>query len=430
MSPRLSPSSSLVDGLIRRVAPLGGLLALLALALSALAGCGGGSSAASGGTLTFGAPVSLTGSTSHEGTDTLNGYNLWADAVNSKGGVTVGGTNYKVAIKSYDDASDANKSKQLTQQLITTDKVNFLLGPYGTTSTLADETVAAQYKIPMVEGNGAAQAIFSKGNQYIFGVLSPTPEYAGTILRAALALSSPPKTIAIINASDSFSTEVATAAKDYASSHGMTVVYTQSYPAGTPDLTGILTHIKTAASGGVPDMVLGSGHEDEALTTLKQAKQLGINPKLWAFTVGPALPDFITTLGSDSNDVLGSSQWTPQVKFQGTDVFGTPANFAKLYQAKYNSAPSYQAAESAACGLAFQSAITQAGSIDPQKVRSALASLNITTFYGPIQFSSNGENTAKPMVTIQIQNGKVVTVYPSDVANASMTYPTPPFGQR
>ena len=402
--------------------------ALLSLALSA---CGSSSSNTGGGkTLVFGAPVSLTGSLSHEGTDTLNGYNLWAEQVNAHGGIKVGNTSYQVKIKYYDDASSAQKSAQLTRQLITSDHVNFMLGPYGSGATLADEVIAQQYQIPMVEGNGAAQAIFSKGDQYIFGVLSPTPEYAGTILRAALALSSPPKTIAIINASDSFSTEVATAAKDYASSHGMTVVYTQSYPAGTPDLTGILTHIKTAASGGVPDMVLGSGHEDEALTTLKQAKQLGINPKLWAFTVGPALPDFITTLGSDSNDVLGSSQWTPQVKFQGTDVFGTPANFAKLYQAKYNSAPSYQAAESAACGLAFQSAITQAGSIDPQKVRSALASLNITTFYGPIQFSSNGENTAKPMVTIQIQNGKAVTVYPADVANASMTYPTPPFGQR
>ena len=407
------------------------VLLVTALVTLMLSACGSGNSNASGGkTLVFGAPVSLTGSLSHEGTDTLNGYNLWADQVNAHGGIKVGSTSYQIKIKYYDDASSAQKSAQLTRQLITSDHVNFMLGPYGSGATLTDEVIAQQYQIPMVEGNGAAQAIFSKGNQYIFGVLSPTPEYAGTILRAALATSNPPKTIAIINANDSFSTEVAAAAKDYASSHGMTVVYTQSYPADTPDLTGVLTHIKTAANGGAPDMVLGSGHEDEALTTLKQAKQLGINPKLWAFTVGPALPDFITTLGSDSNDVLGSSQWTPQVKYQGTDVFGTPANFAQLYQAKYHAAPSYQAAESAACGLAFQSAITQAGSIDAQKVRSALASLNVTTFYGPIQFNANGENTAKPMVTIQIQNGKVVTVYPSDVANASMTYPTPPFGQR
>jgi branched-chain amino acid transport system substrate-binding protein len=34
------------------------------------------------------------------------------------------------------------------------------------------------------------------------------------------------------------------------------------------------------------------------------------------------------------------------------------------------------------------------------------------------------------MVTIQIQNGQVQTVFPADVANAQFMYPTPPFGSR
>ncbi len=382
------------------------------------------------GTLTFGAPISLTGSLSHEGTDTLNGYHLWADQVNAHGGIKIGSTTYKVAIKYYDDGSDSQKSAQFTRQLITSDKVNFLLGPYGSAATLTDEVIAQQYSIPMVEGNGAAQAIFAKNNPYIFGVLSPSPQYAGIMIQAALSVPTPPKTIAIINANDSFSTEVAKAAKTLAASDGMTVVYTQSYPANATDLTGVLTQIKTSASGGVPDMILGSGHEGEAITTLKQAKQLGINPKLWAFTVGPALPDFATTLGGDANYVISSSQWTPQVKYQGQDVFGTAQTYEQMYKAKYNVEPSYQAASAAACGVAFQFALQSTNSIDPTKVRDTLANLNITTFYGPIKFSANGENNAKPMATIQIQSGHVVTVFPSDVATASLQYPTPPFGQR
>jgi len=408
------------------------LLAMLALALLAvLTACGGTSSSGGGtGTLTFGAPVSLTGSLSHEGTDTLNGYNLWADQVNAHGGIKIGSTTYKVAIKYYDDGSDSQKSAQFTRQLINSDKVNFLLGPYGSAATLTDEVIAQQYSIPMVEGNGAAQAIFAKNNPYIFGVLSPSPQYAGIMIQAALSAPTPPKTIAIINANDSFSTEVAKAAKTLAASDGMTVVYSQSYPANATDLTGVLTQIKTSASGGVPDMILGSGHEGEAITTLKQAKQLGINPKLWAFTVGPALPDFATTLGGDANYVISSSQWTPQVKYQGQDVFGTAQTYEQMYKAKYNVEPSYQAADAAACGVAFQFALQSANSIDPTKVRDALANLNITTFYGPIKFSANGENNAKPMATIQIQSGHVVTVFPSDVATANLQYPTPPFGQR
>ena len=409
--------------------PLLGLFALILPGL--LAACGGGGGSTSGSTvITFGAPVSLTGSLSHEGTDTLNGYQLWADQVNAHGGLKIGGTTYTVKIKYYDDGSSPQKSAQLTKQLITSDHVNFMLGPYGSAATLTDEVIAQQYQIPMVEGNGAAKAIFNKNNPYIFGVLSPSTEYAGTMINAALSLSSPPKTIAIINANDSFSTEVADAAKALATSKGLNVVYTQAYPANATDLTGVLTQIKTSANGGVPDMILGSGHEGEALTTIKQAKQLGINPKLWAFTVGPALPDFITTLGGDANYVIGSSQWTPQVKYQGQDLFGTAQNYETMYKAKYNVEPSYQAAESTACGLAYQFALQSAGSIDPGKVKSALGSLDVTTFYGEIKFSANGENDTKPMVTTQIQGGHLVTVFPANVANASFQYPTPAFGSR
>jgi len=128
--------------------------------------------------------------------------------------------------------------------------------------------------------------------------------------------------------------------------------------------------------------------------------------------------------------VLGSSQWTPQVKYQGQDVFGTASAFEQMYKAKYNVEPSYQAAESAACGLAFQFAIEKAGSIDPQKVRDALANLDVMTFYGELKFNGSGANVTKPMATIQIQSGQVVTVFPSDIANAQLKYPTPAFGSR
>lgn len=428
-SSRQAPRASAPRRRLRGPAALLGPLALALL--PALAACGGSSGGGgSGGTLVFGAPVSLTGATSHEGTDTLNGYKIWADTVNAKGGIKVGDKTYQVKLVSYDDGSAPAKSAQVTQQLVTSDKVNFLLGPYGTAATLQDETIAQQYKLPMVEGNGAAQSIFSKNNPYIFGVLSPASEYAKTMLKAALALANPPKTVAIISANDSFSKEVAAAAKDYASSNGLTVSYYQEYPQNATDLTNVLTALKTSAGGGVPDMILGSGHESEAVVTLKQAKQLGINTKLWAFTVGPALPDFATTLGGDANYVLGSSQWTPQVKYQGTDVFGTAQAFEQQYKAKYNVEPSYQAASAAACGLAFQFALEKAGSTDPQKVRDALASLDATTFYGELKFNSSGANTTKPMATIQIQNGQLVTVYPSDIANGQLQYPTPAFGSR
>lgn len=422
----LIPSASR-HRLYRRVLPALTLFVLMLPFVLTACGGGGSSSTTTSNTLLFGAPISLTGSTSTEGHLTLEGYQLWVKEVNAHGGIKVGGTTYQVQLKYYDDGSSPTKSAQLTQQLVASDKVNFLLGPYGTAATLQDEAIAEQYKIPMVEGNGAAKAIFSKGFHYIFGVLSPASEYAKVMLEAALALPNPPKTVAIISANDAFSLEVAAAAKDYAASHNLNVVYYQQYPANSTDLTSVLTALKTSGPGGtVPDMLLGSGHENEAVTTMKEAKQLHVNAKLYAFTVGPATPDFITALGPTANYVLGSSQWTPQEKYNGIDIFGTPANYAQMYQTEYGHHPSYQSAESTAVGIAFQYAIQNAGSIDPQKVRDALASLDIMTFYGEVRFDSTGANTYKPMATVQIQNGTLVTVYPSDVANAQLMYPTPP----
>ncbi|MBV9706189.1 MAG: amino acid ABC transporter substrate-binding protein [Chloroflexi bacterium] len=410
----------------QRVMPI---LALFILLLPfGITACSSSSSSNTNGTvLRFGAPISLTGATSKEGQLVLEGYKLWVKEVNAHGGIRVGDTTYQVQLKYYDDGSSPTKSAQLTQQLVTSDKVNFLLGPYGTAATLQDEAIAEQYKIPMVEGNGSANAIFSKGFHYIFGVLSPAHEYAKVMLEAMLALPNPPKTIAIISADDAFSREVAIAAKDYAASHDLNVVYYQQYPADTTDLTSVLTALSASGPGGTaPDMLLGSGHESEAVTIMKESKQLHINTKLYAFTVGPDLPDFISVLGPTANYVVGSSQWTPQEKYNGVDVFATPANYTQIYKAEYRHLPSFQSAQSSAVGLAFQYAIQKAGSIDPQKVRNALASLDIMTFYGEIRFDASGANIYKPMALIQIQNENVVTVYPSTIANANLLYPAPP----
>jgi hypothetical protein len=85
----------------------------------------------------------------------------------------VAGKHYKIETKYYDDVSNAQQSATLAEKLIREDNVNFLLGPYGTSPTLQVSTVAEKNKVPMIEGNGAAESIFTQGYKYTFGVLSP-----------------------------------------------------------------------------------------------------------------------------------------------------------------------------------------------------------------------------------------------------------------
>src|SRR5512143_2015804 len=95
----------------RRFHRLFPMVIMAAMVAAGLAACGTTSSTSTP-TLVFGAPVSLSGSLSHEGQDTLNGYNLWAEQVNKNGGIKVGNTSYQVKIKFYDDSSSAQKSAQ------------------------------------------------------------------------------------------------------------------------------------------------------------------------------------------------------------------------------------------------------------------------------------------------------------------------------
>ena len=165
------------------VAPL---VLIVALALGACTSLGGGGAGSGSSTLVFGAPISLTGSTAKEGGLTRDGYDIWRDTYNKAGGINVGGKHYKIETKYYDDESNAQKSATLAEKLIKEDKVNFLLGPYGTSPTLQVSTVAEKNKIPMIEGNGAAESIFSQGYKYTFGVLSPAQNYLRGVVDMAL----------------------------------------------------------------------------------------------------------------------------------------------------------------------------------------------------------------------------------------------------
>src|SRR6266704_4385728 len=156
---------------------LGPLLAVAAVLLAACGSSTTGNSPTTGSTLVFGAAVSLTGAQSKEGGLTKQGYDLWLDWINAKGGIVVNNVKHPVTIKYYDDTSNANQSAVLMQKLITEDKANFLLGPYGSAATATDAAIAEQNQIPMVEANGAAQSIFNQGYKYTFGVLSPANKY-------------------------------------------------------------------------------------------------------------------------------------------------------------------------------------------------------------------------------------------------------------
>jgi branched-chain amino acid transport system substrate-binding protein len=257
-------------------------------------------------------------------------------------------------------------------------------------------------------------------------VLSPAQNYLRGVVDLALTLDPKPTTVAVLSADDPFSIEVADAVKTYAEQKGLQIVYYQKYPNASTDLRAPLTETKAKN----PDLFLNSGHLQESVAIMQQSKELGFSPKGFGFSVGPSIPDFETTLKGDANYVMGGTQWTAALKYQGDDLFKTPEAYNTLYKQTFNYEPAYQSAESSACGVAFVKAIEAAGSTDPDKVRDAISKLNFTSFYGQIKFDERGINVTKPMAVEQWQTGRRVTVFPSDVAESKALWPFAPWSAR
>jgi branched-chain amino acid transport system substrate-binding protein len=380
-------------------------------------------------TIVFGATIPITGPKAEEGRYTRDGYQFYIDMANQAGGIVVAGKPYKVRLHYYDDASNPARVGPLYERLITQDQVTFLLGPYSSQLTAAAIPIAEKNRVPMLAAHGSAESLYSPENRYTFSIISPARNYLRGIIALVVAQDPGVRTVALLGADEPFSHEVLDGAAEYATENNLTVVTKALYPLNTGDVRDLLA----AAKRHNPDLVLVAGHLQDAILIVKQAKELGVSPKAIGFTSGPSTPEFRANLQKDADYIFGATQWTSALDYSGIGPWATPRDYTAAFQAvhrDYAQVP-YQTAESTAALIVFQHAIEQAGSLDPEAVRAALASLDIMTFYGRIKFDARGVNIYKPMAVEQLQpDGKIYTVFPADVAEKAALYPMPPWSQR
>ncbi len=373
--------------------------------------------------ITLGAAVQQTGKQSNVGRYYVDAYHLAIDTINAKGGVKVGDKTYKLALKLYDNQSDTSLAVRQYTQLVTSDKVNFLLGPYASNFVLDTSSVAEKYQIPMVQGGGASGQIYARGYKYIFGNLPPAGDYYASTIDMLGKLDPKPTNAALVAADDSFDVSVAKGTRKHLKSAGIDLVVDEKFADGNGEFSSILSLINSKS----PDVVLWTGHENDGLNFIRQMKSLNVNVKLYALTVGVPTADFRSSLKRDADDAFGMTSWLPDEHL--TDQwFGNAADFAKAYNAEYGFDPDYHAAAGAAAVETLAVAIAKAGSLDPAKVRDAIAASDYDSLFAHIKYGSNGQIDI-PQIVIQVQNGKVVPIYTTDFLNQPV-YPIPAWGDR
>lgn len=399
---------------LKSIAPIISVSSLVMLGVPAIPAA----SAADVVTITIGASVPLTGSLAKEGLLTKEGYQFCQDKVNATGTSTIGGKQKKIDIVFQDDTSKPDIAAQNLSKF--NDKgIKLILSSYGSANVNAQAAVVELNKQTMVDSGGADNAIFNKGYTRTFNVMSPATEYASSMVKAIAQFAKPkPVSIAFLSADDGFSKTVTAGGIATAKSLGFTIIGPEYFPNATSDVSAALNKIKASK----PDVIIGSVHFVEGVALIKQSKELGVSPSGFAETVAPPILDFATTLGALAENVLGSAQWTSTAKGQDR-YFGTAKNYAAEFLAKFGHQATYHNAEASAACLAMVYSIEKAKSIDADKVRVSLANLDTLSFFGRIKFDSTGQNTFKPMSVIQIQKGKILTVWPRRDAEAKFIWP-------
>ena len=377
--------------------------------------------------ITLGSAISLTGKYSTNGVHAKNGYDFAIDKINAAGGLTVGGKTYLLKVIYYDDESTPARGAQLAERLISQDEVKFMLGPYSSGLTKAIAPVTEKYGIPMVEAEGASRSLFNKGYRYLFAVLSTSEQYlASTIaLAAGVAVKqgkSPSEVrVALAFENDPFSQDVRAGVLADAAKFDMQIVIDDQLPRDLSDMAATLIKVKALK----PDVLIVSGHSKGAATAVRQIGEMGVKVPMLAVTHCESA-DVIGKFGDTANGVLCATQWAETLSYEDP-FFGTAANYEMEFKAAYpeyaeKSVP-YQTAQATAAVWVFKDAFERAGSLEKDAVRDALAATDLMTFYGGIKFSEAGNNTAKPMVLRQIQDGKLNVVAPPEFASHPLDWP-------
>ncbi|MBW2603373.1 MAG: amino acid ABC transporter substrate-binding protein [Deltaproteobacteria bacterium] len=360
----------------------------------------------------IGATVSMSGKFSTEIGPFKKLMEAYAATINSRGGIYVKSAGARLPVKFivYDDKSDGPTSRKFYERLISVDKADILLGPYSSPVTFAASVAAEENKVPFIAICANSHKIYNRGFKWIVCVIDAAPRYTHRYWDMIKA-EGWAKTVAFVVEDTLHPKGVYRGAKKLADSAGLKEVTLNVLPANTRDFTAAIVKIQKKS----PDIVFVSANVPFSIAFMRQARELGLNPK--EFHVIHHGGVFKKGLGAGADDVVGQSYWTHGMNF------GNPALFTEVMERSginlddFPWAPAYM--------MAFETAtqaIERAGSLDREKLMGTLKRLKVMTVGGVVSFAENGVGTINTYPS-QIIGGQYHIVWPTEVATARHRYP-------
>ena len=384
-----------------RRAFVGGITAAL-LALTA-----GMASAQADKPLRIGFSMARTGMLANATPSQMNTYELWREQTNAKGGMDVGGVRRKVEFVVFDDQSKPEQAVRIYEKLITDDKVDLLLAPWGTPFHLAIAPVLEKFKFPMVGNTAASVALRQVKPGYIWFPTSAIPDRIGAELTAMLKTQNV-KSVAVLSNVLPFTKEIKNFLEPELKKAGIEIKVSTEYPPDIADMTSTLTQIKQANV----DAVLALAYPGDSVLYAKQAKELGLNQPFQFVAIGPSDAFFPKAVGASSAEgVVTIAHWSPRAEWKGSQAF------YDAYVKKFGEDPDYLNSALAWMSLEILETTVAKTGLDKVKMRNMISSSTFDTINGKVKFEGV-QNVITPTAFVQIQKGKLQLVWPASMASS------------
>ena len=342
------------------------------------------------------------------------GVELWRDQVNGRGGLL----GRQVELVVYDDRSDPATAAKLYEKLISDDNVDLLFGPWGSASAATASAVANKHSRVFFNSGGASEQIQERGFKYVFQTAAPISAYVAAI--GPFAAKQNLKTLAFFGRDYAAARDMAKSIKVIADQRNLKILTSEFFPAGATDFSSMIAQARQMQ----PDIWLSVGYPNEAIEMVRQLKASNYLPKVFIHN-GVSIEDFLKASGKDGEYAYGISLYEPTLKTKGN------AEFVKAYEGKYKAEPGYYSAFSYGGATVMEAAVKKAGSLDQEKLRAVLTTLETDTVMGHHKVDpQTGKQVGQTGLLVQVRNGKREIVMPEALKTQEPVVPMPPWNKR
>ncbi len=334
-------------------------------------------------------------------------YLMWAEQQNADGGLDVKGVRRIIELISSDDRSDVETCVRTYQKLMSSDKVDLVLPPWGSNASFAVAPLANRLGYPLLAPTALSRRLIDMKLPFFFSLLQQPAPMTNALID--MLKTNGCKTLACIYVDDLFGLENYAALKVALQGSGIRMVEDKSYPSGVKDLSPVLRSIKDKN----PDAFVGFTYPPDTILASRQAKEIGFNPKFFYASVGTAFPMYknvMTPAGAEG--VLGMGSWNSKTSPGAKAYFDAHVASQKKEPDRWASGATWAALE------ILTAAVKQAG-LDRKAIRDYVAGRTHKTILGDIRFEGS-DNVGTPGSVGQWQNGEFEVVWPKQIATAAL----------